>query len=487
MKTARRFTGLILFIAMSSISLAESMSSEEMAKRTLERRAVEAAIWGMPIVSVDAMRQAFFRDAGAKYGDIVYLSKPADWRLQITTPNASSLYVYFNYNLKDGPMVLEFPAAVGAGLFGSILDAWQAPLTDVGPAGEDHGKGGKYLIVPPNFEGELPAGYLAVGSATYNGYAAFRAIPKTQSEEDKAKAIGLVKQLRFYPLSQAANPPPQRHIDMAGKMFDGIARLDDTFYDSLAKMVNEEPVQMRDLVTMGQLKSLGIEKGKEFKPDAATREILKKAIAEAHAGFMDGNSQVVPYWTGAMWGASSYLATATNTAFTFQTTNWLDIDGRGNMFFIACAPPKKLGEATFYLFGTKDAQNAPLDGGKSYHLHVPPNVPAKQFWAVTVYDLETAGFIRESPKVEVNSYQNLQKNGDGSVEVYFGPKAPAGKESNWVSTSPGKRWVTIFRFYGPEKAVAEKTWKLPDIEPMQGEVVQPTGLPAGRVYSGTNR
>src|SRR5215510_6614235 len=133
----------------------------------------------MPIVSFDAMRQAFF-SSGANYGDILYLSQPADWKLQLTTPNASSLYVYFNYNIKDGPVVLEFPAAVGAGLFGSILDAWQVPLADVGPAGEDQGKGGKYLLLGPDFKGEPPPGYFALRFATYNGYAAFRAIAKTR-------------------------------------------------------------------------------------------------------------------------------------------------------------------------------------------------------------------------------------------------------------------------------------------------------------------
>src|SRR5271163_3346474 len=113
----------------------QRFDAKELAKRTLQRRAVEAVIWGMPIVSVDAMRQAFFRDAGAKYGDIIYFSKPSDWKFQFTTPNASTRYVYFNFNLKNGPVVLEVPPTVGAGLFGSLLDAWQKPLADVGPEG----------------------------------------------------------------------------------------------------------------------------------------------------------------------------------------------------------------------------------------------------------------------------------------------------------------------------------------------------------------
>jgi hypothetical protein len=230
-------------------------------------------------------------------------------------------------------------------------------------------------------------------------------------------------------------------------------------------MVNEEPVQERDMVAMGQLRPLGIEKGKEFKPDAATRAVLKKAAQEAHAGFMDASTRLTPHWPGGHWGSPTFFAeSGAKTGFTFQTENRLDVDGRGAMFFFACAPPKKLGAATFYLIAAKDATDAPLDGGKSYRLRVPANVPAKQFWAVTVYDLTTAAFIREATSIEVNSYQNLQKNSDGSVDVFFAAKAPSGKESNWIYTALSKPWVAAFRFYGPEKAVFDKTWVLPDIE-----------------------
>src|SRR5262249_4609863 len=148
---------------------------------------------GMPIVSVDAMREAFFRDAGANYNDIVFWSKPSDWMTQLTTPNASSLYVYFNFNIKNGPVVLDLPATVGAGLFGTLLDAWQVPLVDVGHKGEDEGEGGKYLLLPPDFKGTLPEGYILVQASTYNGYALLRAIPASGSEEDRAKAIELIK------------------------------------------------------------------------------------------------------------------------------------------------------------------------------------------------------------------------------------------------------------------------------------------------------
>jgi len=277
---------VLAVMCVAASASAQQFSAEDLARRTIERRAVEAAIWGMPLVAFDAMRQAFLRDAGAQYSDIVYWSTQADWKLQVTTPNASSWYVYIAINTKDGPVVLDLPPAVGAVLFGSMNDAWQIPQADVGPAGEDQGQGGKYLLLPPGYTEAVPAGYIPVRFKTYNGYSILRAIPATTSDADVAKALDLVKQTRVYALAQAANPPPQRHIDMAGKLFDGIARFDDSFYDSLARMVNEEPVQSRDLVAMGQLRSIGIEKGKAFTPDAATRDILKKAIIEARAGFM---------------------------------------------------------------------------------------------------------------------------------------------------------------------------------------------------------
>ena len=163
-----------------------------MALRTIERRAIEAAIWGMPIVSVDAMRQAYFRDAGAQYNDVVFFSRPSDWKFLVTTPNASTRYVYINFNTQvEGPVVVEIPAAVGAGLFGSILDAWQVPLADVGPAGEDQGKGGKYLLLPPDHTGEVPSEYIPVYSKTYNNYALFRAISETSGAEDVASSTSV--------------------------------------------------------------------------------------------------------------------------------------------------------------------------------------------------------------------------------------------------------------------------------------------------------
>src|SRR5277367_4556792 len=149
---------------------AQQPSPKDLAQRTIERRAVEAAIWGMPLVNTDAMRQAYFRDVGAKYNDICYFSTPADWHFQVTTPNASTNYVYFNFNLKNGPVVLEIPAAVGAGLLGAVIDAWDVTTVGVGPEDENKGQAAKYLLLPPDFKGDVPAGFIPAKFSTYNGY-----------------------------------------------------------------------------------------------------------------------------------------------------------------------------------------------------------------------------------------------------------------------------------------------------------------------------
>jgi hypothetical protein len=359
--------------------------------------------------------------------------------------------------------VLDIPPPVGAGLFGSLCDAWQIPLADVGANGDDKGKGGKYLLLPPNYKQTVPTGCFPIQFQTVNGYALLRAIPAGSSEEDQVKAIDLVKKIRLYSLAHEGNPPQQNYIDASGRLIDGVVAFDVSFYERLAKMVNEEPVQTRDLVAMGQLRSIGIEKGKEFKPDDVTTAILKEAAQEAHEGFKAAAMEGEPWWPGTQWKLPESIGP--KTSFTFQTDDALYIDNRGMIFFLAFALPKKLGGATFYLEGGHDSHGQPLKGENGYRLHVPPNVPAKQYWAVTVYDLDTACLIRDMPSPGLDSYnQKMHRNGDASVDIYFGAKAPPGEEANWIPTAPGKPWFTMFRFYGPDKSLFEKTWKLPDIE-----------------------
>ena len=448
--------------------LAQTSGTQKIDSQTLQRRAVDAAIWGMPIVAMNGMRQAFFRDAKANYGDVVYWSKPSDWKFQIPTPNVSVRYVYFNCNTRDGPVVIEMPPALGAGLFGSINDAWQTPLIDVGPVGEDQGRGGKYLVLPPDFKGEVPPGYIPVHAQTYNCFSILRAIPKSSSDADVSAAIELVKKLRVYPLANAGSPPETHFVDMTGKLFDAIARFDESFYASLAQMIDEEPVLARDRAMMGLMLPLGIERGKAFKPDAAMQGILAQSAREAHAWLMNElPAYKTPFWPDSSW-AKVYPPAAPETLFTFERPEYLDVDARGIGFFSFTAPPVRLGEASVYYSAYKDAAGKLLLGGENYKLHVPPNPPAQQFWELTVYDLESCAYIREMPRAGIGSLDpTLQKNADGSVDVYIGPKPLAGKEANWLQTVPGHGWFPFFRLYAPKPSFFDKTWKLPEIEKAQ--------------------
>ena len=243
----------------------------------VERRAADAAIWGMSIVSLDALRQAYFRDGKAKYGDIIWWPKGSTWKNQSLTPNTSLRYLYVFFNTKDnGPVVLDLPAAAnGSSFLGTICDAWQVPLTDVG----FEGKGGKYLILPPDFTGAVPTGYIPVHSKTYNTFSGIRSILASNSKEDERTGNALVAEIKVYPLAKADSPPTQRFVDMTDTMYNGLVQYDESIYVSLARMLNEEPVQTEDLQMMGMLLPLGIEKSKEIKPDATTVAQLKSAAA----------------------------------------------------------------------------------------------------------------------------------------------------------------------------------------------------------------
>lgn len=442
---------------------AQNFSSEELQRRTVERRAVDAVIWGMPIVSFDALRQAYFRDGKAKYGEIIWWPKGSTGKNQSLTPNTSVRYIYVFLNTKDdGPMILDLPpAANGASFLGTIADAWQVPLTDIG----FEGKGGKYLVLPPDYSGDVAAGYIPVRPKTNNTLIGIRSIVASNSEADERNGDTLVKQIKIYPLAKADSPPAQRFVNMTDTTYDGLVRYDESFYTSLARMLNEEPVQSQDLQMMGMLLPLGIEKGKDFKPDAATVARLKSAAAEAHASLLAQlPASFENWWPGSQWKVP-VPAIAPRTGFKWTVANYFDVDSRGIVFSSLFLPPAKLGSGSFYLGASFDSSGQPLRGENNYRLHVPANVPVNEFWALTVYNVETQALFLDSTRPTVDSIdKGIRKNADGSVDLYMGPKAPAGQESNWVYTPAGKGWFAWFRFYGPEKALFDKSWKMPDIE-----------------------
>ncbi len=338
MKTTRRHNfiavaliGALAFGVDCTTTQAQSLTGAELNRRTVERRAVDAVIWGVPLVSEDAVKQAAFRDGKANYNDIVWWPKGGGWKNQSPTPNVNARYMYFFINTKqDGPVVVELPPAVpGASFYGTIEDAWYVPQVDIG----FEGKGGKYLVLPPDYKGDVPPGYTVVRPKTYNTMTLLRSILASMSETDVRAGNELVKQVRVYPLSKAANPPPQGLLDMTEIMYNGLVKYDETFFTSLARMLNEEPIQPRDLEMMGMLLPLGIEKGKEFKPDAAMVAQLKSAAAEAQVWLMNGLiSTSVPWWPGSQWSIPGGSLIGIKTQAHWEVPNFFDVDARGIAF-----------------------------------------------------------------------------------------------------------------------------------------------------------
>jgi hypothetical protein len=451
----------------SDSAIKSTISPAELTARMVHRRAVEAAIWGMPIVNFDLMYQAMARIKGT-FNQIIYWSRLADWKNQTLTPNPDSIYLMPFINTKGvGPVVLEIPPADDGTIVGSVMDCWQAAIEDVGPAGVDEGSGGKYLILPPNYKEKLPDGYIAMPSDNYQGYALLRSILKSGSAADVAKAVAYSKRIKLYPLSQAANPAPTNFVDAIDTVFDATIPYDLSLYQSLDRMVRYEPWLLRDKAMIDQLKSIGIEKGKPFKPDSKTQEILEDAAHEAH-DWIDLRYERVfspPYYEGTQWAVPISQDVMTGLSTSFANPDSYPVDGRGLTYSYAFFSPKHPGGGQFYLMAIKDRQRRVFDGKNIYRLTVPANAPAKQYWSATAYDRATHGFIRNMKWLSRSSQTpNLLKNTDGSVDVYFGPEAPVGKGSNWVPTDPNGQFEVIFRLYGPEKALFDKTWKLPDIQ-----------------------
>ncbi|MBO9695241.1 MAG: DUF1254 domain-containing protein [Sphingopyxis sp.] len=432
----------------------------------VERRAVEAAIWGIPIVNFEAMREAYFRDAGAQYNDIVYWSKNPDAKMQLLTPNTTSHYAYANFNTRGGPVVFELPPFEGVGMYHNLADAWQVPVVDFGPNGLDRGKGGKFLLLPPGHKGDAPAGYTPIRMPTYNGYFLLRSNPKSQAARDVAQANDWIRKVRLYPLADADAPRAQRYIDVSGKLIDGVVRMDQSYFTRLARILAEEPVRPIDLPMMGMLRTLGITHDRPFAPDAALTATLDLAARQAHREIVASRTdQRQPWWPGSKWTIAKNLMEAAKGGFTFEVDDSLLIDQRAYTFYIAFALSAKLGGATFYLTQYDEADGTPLSGDHDYVLRVPADVPAEQFWAATVYDMDSASFLREAPVVGLDSNdRRMKRNADGSVDIYFGATPPRGAEANWIYVRPGGTWFAAFRFYGPTPRLFDKSWAMPNIE-----------------------
>jgi hypothetical protein len=455
-------------IQVTSTTGSPSGSSDQLAYQLALQRGTQAVIWGMPAVSMMGCRKSAKRDLDATFNDIIYFSKPMVSRHGFLTANNQVPYVIVLLNTTDGPVVLDVPPASPKTIFfGSVIDAWQVPVVDIGPDGEDKGKGGKYLFLPPGYDKPVPEGYLVNKSKTYHLYVALR--PVAIKGGTLAEGVEYSKQLKAYPLAQASKPTPNRYIDAFPKTWDTLPKYDLSYFEDLATVINEEPVQEKDLVMMGMLPSIGIQKGQPFKPEGVAAKALEPAVKLGYDMMMDyfvtPGKAFTPFWPDGRWEAANLSKQQAEEGFPFVTKDELLLDQRaGGVYFWATFIPKHLGKGSFYLMGLRDKNGTLLDGSALYRLRVPKEVPAREFWSAIVYSRKTAGFIAKADRVGISSFEkaDLKANADGTIDLYFGPKPPKGLESNWLPT--GEDFFLIFRLYGPEQALFEKTWTLPDVE-----------------------
>jgi hypothetical protein len=433
-------------------------------ERTVHRRAVEAVIWGMPAVNFQRMLEAAEAN-GARANQVVYWSRPVNWKAQTLTPNPDTIYFQPFYDTSAGPVVLEVPPAEGVfSITGSIDTAWQNAVEDVGPAGADQGKGGKYLIIPPGYKDKAPGGFTVLPSDTYRGFIIIRSNYTSGSDSDIAAAVEYGKRMRLYPLG--GEPNSTVFVDVYDKLFDATIPYDASFFDYLDRFVQAEPWLARDRVMIEMLKTIGIDKGKPFRSDPKTKPILDAAALEARA-YLDGlyvSSLGSPMNPGARWALPGQKEVIEGMSNSFPDPNSYPVDGRGAAYTMGYFSPRRLGPGQYYLMTINDNAGGPLRGSKRYRLRVPANAPVKLYWSATAYDRETHALIRETARSSLASNTSgIRKNADGSVDIEFGPKPPSVGASNWVPTN-GRDFEVLFRFYGPEKPLFDKTWVLADIE-----------------------
>ncbi len=440
--------------------------AKSVADRHVHRSAVQAVIWGIAAVNYDLMLQEMLARTSAKQNEIVYWSRPVNWKNQTLTPNPDALYFMIFFDTRNGPIVIDVPPADSGSFAANIDTVWQMPLEDAGPQGADRGAGGKYLILPPGFKGTAPKGYIAIQSDTFGGFALFRSNLASHGDSDVARSAAYGRRLEVYPLAQAGSPPETKFADAIDVVYDATIPYDLRFFESLDRIVQNEPWLTRDKAMIDTLRAIGIEKGKPFSPDANTQAILNAAALEAR-DFLEEKYEAgfPPFFPGARWAVPAMPDLVQAGSSGYAESDIYPVEARALTYSMGYVGIKRLGTAQFYLIAGVDKDGNALDGGRTYRLSVPANAPTAQYWSATVYDRKTHALIKGMERASrASNSSEVLSNADGSVDVYFGPKAPPGKESNWVPTDPDGKFEVLFRLYGPQKPLFDKTWVLPDME-----------------------
>lgn len=433
------------------------------------QRAIYAYMTMLPAMNVIGMRDGSEGAFGAGYNVLPIWKDRMDSRTWVPTPNADVIYSMSYLDLKEtGPLVVNAPPNV----IGMFTDFFQRTITDVGLIGPDRARGGLYLLLPPGYEGHVPASYHAFESSTYNVFLFFRTVmAQGDGEPDPKPAVDLAETTRIYPLwAVEMDIPAMEFPNASGQRVNMMYPTDFEYWTKLKEFVDYEPVEAIDPELRGVLASIGIVKGEPFEPADWQRKQLEKAVetapkmilATAQLGREDGRNK---YYEDRQWER----AWAGGTAEWMQES-YLDLNARSRFFQYAysSAPAmvmRTTGAGSKYPFTARDADGAFLTGSNTYRLHLPPDPPAGLFWAVTAYNI-TDGTMPETEQLlpSTNGYYDIPKNEDGSIDIWFGPEQPEDvADSAFIQTVPGRDFLVALRLYGAENAFYDQTWKPDDI------------------------
>jgi hypothetical protein len=430
------------------------------------QRAITAYRFWYPTISCEGIFHGY-RENGIHDNESIMIGS-AGPRLVAFTANSDTPYGSGALDLKDGPYVIEMPPGPFIGLADDHHQGWILDMGLPGPAGA---KGGKHLILPPGYKGEVPKGYFVGTSASYKVLFAVRALPV---KGDIRGALDALRTIKIYSLATAADPKRLKFVDVTGKAMDvACLRWEDNlkYWEKLHEVIDAEPIVDKFLPMYGLLAALGIEKGKPFTPDARMKGILDKAAKAGRdqllvSAFASARPDRLA-WKDRKW---EWIGLVPNSA-QFETPSGIDLEARDRWFAqaIVTSPAmfrRSQGAGSLYWLGLRAATGAYVDGGKTYKLTVPLPVPAGLFWSVTIYDAATRSEIQTGQdKAALRSLFELTDTGGAkAIDLYFGPKAPAGQEGRWIQTVPGKAWFSYFRIYGPQQPAFDGSWKPGDFQ-----------------------
>lgn len=424
-----------------------------------------------------AMDRAGVQNLGA-----MLFNEKAQAGQEVLTPNQSVVYLFDNIDLRKagGPVVYEVPPGpINAGFY----DEWSRAFYDFGMVGPNKAEGDKILIIPPGYKGEIPSGYQVAHANTYQVYSITRVPLSDKMSAEKASA--LLQQIKTYPLS---DPSFKKHFVLmgdpakGGKEFRLYRQQGMEYWKQINEVVQDIEIEERDRYALSMLREIGIEKGRPFAPDNRLKDILIQAERIGHSMLVNEaftirykvpdylkNPKLRREFKGTEWLNLQLMSDFEGQkeenygAYTPRSILWYQVVSSQKVWTPREYPP---GFGQTYAGVAKDGDGGWLFGENHYKLHVNPEVPAKHFWSLAIYDVETRSFIETNQRgVEFNNrVSDLEYNVDGSVDLYLGPTPPKGKERNWIQTIPGKTWHAYFRWYGPTEAFWDESWKLDDIE-----------------------